>query len=447
MNAVQKPLTIVQLTAANLMRLKCVTIRPDGSLVVLGGQNSQGKSSVLAAIAMALGGGDEACSTPVRRGEERAEVVVDLGDLIVKRTFTAAGGSALQVSNREGLRYGSPQAVLDALCSRLSFDPLAFARAKPADQLKTLRELLGLDFTQADADRAQLYAERTAANKHARELAMRAEAMPQHEAPEEEFSAAEINEERERAIATNKANAASRAKAANLRNEMLGESQLADKFAEDERAILDKIAALQQQAAECARRSLEARERSVKLASEMADADESVRSLVDIDLAPFRQRLADVDIINKRVRDNRARARADADAAAASAKVAQLTAAIERIDAEKAARVAAATMPIAGLGFEGDTVTLNGLPLDVASQAERIKVSCAIGLALNPRLKILLIRDGSLLDHDSLRLVAEMAAAAGGQCWIERVEQDAETTVLIEDGMVREPAPAEAAAP
>lgn len=79
-------------------------------------------------------------------------------------------------------------------------------------------------------------------------------------------------------------------------------------------------------------------------------------------------------------------------------------------------------------------VTLNGLPLDQASAAERLRVSVAIRLAMNPRLRVLLIRDANLMDRESMRLVAEMARAAGAQLRLERVEVDDQATVLIEDG-------------
>lgn len=120
------PLQIVELRASNVKRLTAVTIRPDehGNLVVLSGRNGAGKSSVLDAIAMALGGREQIPAEPIRRGADRAEVVVDLGELVVRRTFTPSGGGTLVVSNRDGARFQSPQTMLDALVGRLTFDPL-----------------------------------------------------------------------------------------------------------------------------------------------------------------------------------------------------------------------------------------------------------------------------------------------------------------------------------
>ena len=156
MSASSPPLTIVELRASNVKRLVAVTIRPDhqGNLVVLGGANGAGKTSVLDAITMALGGREQIPPEPIRRGAEHAEIVVDLGEIVVRRTFTAAGGGSLTVSNKEGARFQSPQTLLDKLYGTLSFDPLAFARQDPKTQAETLRKLLGLGAgSQPDIDR------------------------------------------------------------------------------------------------------------------------------------------------------------------------------------------------------------------------------------------------------------------------------------------------------
>ncbi len=94
-------------------------------------------------------------------------------------------------------------------------------------------------------------------------------------------------------------------------------------------------------------------------------------------------------------------------------------------------------MPVPGLGFSETEVTLNGIPLSQSSSAEQLRVGLAIAIAANPNMKVMLIRDGSLLDEDSLRLVEESAKAAGAQVWIERVSSTG-CTVVIEDGQVKE---------
>ena len=107
-------------------------------------------------------------------------------------------------------------------------------------------------------------------------------------------------------------------------------------------------------------------------------------------------------------------------------------------DAAKAAAIAAAKMPVDGIGFGDGIVTLNGIPFDQASQAEQISTSMALAMAANPRLRIVLIRDAALLDDDSWKIVTETAEKYDCQVWLETVNSDRPGAIVIEDGHVRQ---------
>ena len=111
---------------------------------------------------------------------------------------------------------------------------------------------------------------------------------------------------------------------------------------------------------------------------------------------------------------------------------------MEARDAEKRAAVAAAKFPVEGLGFGDGIVMLNGVPFDQASAAETLKVSVAIGMAANPKLRVILIRDGSLLDEDSRAQISAMAKESDYQLWIEVAGRGEATGFVIEDGQVVE---------
>ena len=90
------------------------------------------------------------------------------------------------------------------------------------------------------------------------------------------------------------------------------------------------------------------------------------------------------------------------------------------------------------MGVDGDLqVTLDGLPFNQASSAQQLRCSVAMGLAFNPKLRVMVIEDGSLLDEDSLAILSEMADEADAQVWIERVSEGEECTVIIEDGIIK----------
>jgi DNA repair exonuclease SbcCD ATPase subunit len=155
---------IIRLEAQNIKRLSAVSIEPnaDASVVVLAGENEAGKSSVIDAIEMALAGDRVSPPEPIRRGRTKAKVVVDLGDMIVTRRYTDKG-SSLVIENRDGLRYKSPQTLLDGFYNNLTFDPLAFAESK--EQPTILRRLVGLDTSDLDDARKRFFEARTITNR------------------------------------------------------------------------------------------------------------------------------------------------------------------------------------------------------------------------------------------------------------------------------------------
>lgn len=106
---------IIELKAENIKRIKAVEIKPKDNLVIISGKNDQGKSSVLDSIWYALSWGDGRKKTPkpIRKGEDKAKVRIDLGDIIVTRNWTDNEKSYLKVENKEGMQYKSPQQLLD----------------------------------------------------------------------------------------------------------------------------------------------------------------------------------------------------------------------------------------------------------------------------------------------------------------------------------------------
>ena len=141
--------------------------------------------------------------------------------------------------------------------------------------------------------------------------------------------------------------------------------------------------------------------------------------------------------VNAKVRSNRARADVARRLELKRAASKGLTENLAKVEAERAARLVATQFPIPGLGITDEGVTFGGIPFEQASSSERLKVSVAIGLAANPKLRVLLIRNGNLLDTDSLAQLAEQIDAAGAQVWMEFVTSSADgMAVMIEDGHV-----------
>ncbi len=415
---------ITKLISENVKRIKAVEIKPDGSLVIVGGRNAQGKTSVLDSIQMALGGEKSLPAKPIREGEDKARVVLALDDLVVTRTFTDKG-SYLKVEGADGAVVKSPQAMLDKLVGRLSFDPLEFSRMDRKAQLETLKALVGLDFASLDADKKSAYDMRTDVNREAKKLQARIQAMPRHDdAPAEEVSISKLVEELRRRQEANQANDARRRQLdAEKRQVASLEAQLASRL-EEMRRLQAAVKAI---------------EKEIQGAKEgLLRESEDVLKLVDLDVRVLQDQLAGAEDLNRKIRENRARSQALQELRKIQKDADRHTQRIEEIDRAKKEALAAAKFPVDGLAFDEEAVTYKSLPFDQASSAEQLRVSVGMGLALHKDLKVTLIRDGSLLDEGNLKLIAEMAEAAGAQVWLERVGEGAECSVVIEDGAVKE---------
>ena len=114
------------------------------------------------------------------------------------------------------------------------------------------------------------------------------------------------------------------------------------------------------------------------------------------------------------------------------------TDAIEAREQQKRDAIAAADLPVPGLGFTDDGLTWDGHPFEQASMAAKLRVGVALAMASNPRLRVLRIRDGSLLSEKSMAVIAEMAEANDFQVWVELVDTSGRVGFVLEDGTVRD---------
>ena len=423
---------IISLQAENFKRLKAIDITPEGNTVVIAGRNGQGKTSVLDAIWLALGGGGAAKESetirPIRAGENRASVTVDLGDIKVTRSWSEKG-STLKVEGRDGAVFKSPQALLDGMIGRLSFDPLAFSRMSPAEQRKTLISLvdLGFDPDLMETERKRLYDERTDINRDLKSMEARRDALPTSDpdTPAEEVSLKDLLAEAQAAVTE-------KAENDKLRAELVSKRET--------------LAALKSDIAEL-RRQLSLKEEQLHdLIVDGQCLKVQVESLIDPDIEAINRKIADIESINARALNVKERRALEKQVEEMKDSSDERTKRIEELDEMKRYALAAAKFPVAGLGFDEDGVMFGGIPFAQCSAAERMKVSLAMAAALNPKIRVIRVNDGSLLDSESMAEVERMAVEHDMQVWIERVDESGKVGILIEDGEVAITGGGEAAA-
>lgn len=155
------------------------------------------------------------------------------------------------------------------------------------------------------------------------------------------------------------------------------------------------------------------------------------------EVAPLVQRLTAADETNKAVRAKLQRRELEKELQTYATFAQRATNRIAELDEKREQALSAASFPIDGLSFDDEGVLYNGVPFAQASAAERLRVSVAMAMAMNPQVRVIRITDGSLLDSDNLRLIETMAKDKDFQVWIERVDESGEVGVVIEDGQVK----------
>ena len=392
---------IIKLVAENVKRIEAVEIEPDGTLQIIGGKNAQGKTSVLDAIWLALGGGAASRETekPVRKGQTEARVELDLDDLVIERTWKG-DKTSLKIRAKDGSTYSSPQTMLDSLVGRLSFDPLEFTRLHPKAQLEALLQVVdlgGYDPEKAAAERKSLYDLRLEVGRKARDLG-HADIDPDVGTEvREEVSASELVRELQEASEQTRRQQADREKLTRVEAEI---------------------------------------KRLKKEAKHLRKAIEDHPRIPDPE--KLQDRIDRIDQENRAIRANNHALGIQAERERLDAEYEQYTTQIEKVDEKRAKALAKAKMPVKGLSFDEDGVLYGGVPFSQASAAEQIRVSLAMAMSMNPELRVIRILDGSLLDKDNLKLIRDMAKDQDYQVWIERVGDADKAAVIIEDGRVRD---------
>jgi chromosome segregation ATPase len=426
---------IVKLKAENFKKLSAVEINPEGNTVLITGKNGAGKSSVLDAIVAALGGKTKTPEKPIRDGQERAEVVVSLPQFVVRRIFTQKG-SRLEITNADGFKADSPQTLLDNLLGEISFDPMEFVNmgrtaAGKRDRRRILMEMLHLDFSDINAQIEAIKQKRSEAKRDRERFEIELEKTPFTEGlPETEINSSDLMSRLQQAMDQNANLNQLRISLQSFQQQILSyDDRIAmqkNRIEQAEKQLADMRAELQ--------KSVEKRDDIVRQAEKCRTAIETF-DLIDIN--EVKNSIASVEETNKKIRDNCQRKTLEKFVEQKKSEFSLLGKQIEELEREKAKRLSAAKFPVNGLSVSEDDILLDGIPLDQVNDAKKLEVGIAISMALNPKLKVILMK-GNDLDSESMRAISRMAKDNDYQLWIEKVDESGKVGIYIEDGHIAE---------
>lgn len=412
---------ITALEAENVKRIKAVALTPSPTgLTLVGGNNNQGKTSVLDALAWALGGDRFRPDAAQRDGAVApAHLKVTLSNgVIVERKGKNA---SLTVTDPTGRRSG--QQLLNAFVEPLALDLPRFMEASDKEKADILLRIIGIgaELHTRDLEIKGLYDKRTFTGQLATQKKHFAEELISYpEAPDEPVSASDLIRQQQDILARNGENQ-------RKRNQF---AQLTDLLERQKKVVADLEFQLSTE-----------KQRLTTMQADVKIAQTSAADLQDESTAELEASIRDIEETNRKVRANLEKARAEDEAAQYASDYDKLTGQIEDKRAERMALLNGADLPLPGLSVEDGVLTYNGKRWRDMSGSDQLRVAAAIVRRLNPDCGFVLLDKLEQMDMTTLQEFSAWLEAEGLQAIATRVSTGSECQIIIEDGMVKDAEP------
>ena len=402
-------LKINKLEIENVKRIKAVKLEPkENGLTIIGGNNNQGKTSVLDSIAWALGGEKYKPSQAAREGSvipPTLHIVMNNG-LIVERK---GKNSSLKVTDPSGQKAG--QQLLNEFVEQLALDLPKFMESSGREKARTLLQIIGVgdQLDTLDKEEKELYNERLYIGRTADQKEKFAKEQPYYpDAPKELISPSELIRQQQEILAQNGENQRKRERLHELEQEY-------QKVNEQMEMLLRKQAEIE---------------------SSLVIARKSAADLHDESTAELEESIFNIEKINRKVRANLDKDKAEDDAREYRNQYNSLTQKIEQIRDQKVKLLDSANLPLPELSVKDGELIYKGQQWDNMSGSDRLKVSTAIVRKLNPKCGFVLLDKLEQMDLDTLKEFGGWLEAEGLQAIATRVSTGGECSIIIEDGYV-----------
>lgn len=412
---------INKLEIENVKRIKAVKIEPTANgLTIIGGNNNQGKTSVLDSIAWALGG-DKYRPSNAQNSDSvippYLHIVMNNG-LVVERK---GKNSDLKVTDPDGQKGG--QQLLNEFVEQLAIDLPKFMEASGKEKANTLLQIIGVGprLAEMEQQEKELYYQRTSIGRIADQKKKFAKEQPYYpEAPKELISPSDLIKQQQEILARNGENQKKR--------DRLNEITM------NKHRVFDDIGRLDEQIVTLQKQKEQLVEEYNQAVRDEEIAQKTVLELQDESTAELEENLADIEEINRKVRANLDKDKAEEDAQNYVGQYDALTAELTKVREEKTKLLDNAELPLPGLSVAEGELIYNGQKWDNMSGSDRLKVSTAIVRKLNPKCGFVLLDKLEQMDLDTLREFGDWLEAEGLQAIATRVSTGGECSIIIEDG-------------
>ena len=416
---------IMALEAENIKRIKAVALTPSPTgLTIVGGNNNQGKTSVLDALAWALGGDRFRPDAAQRDGAVApAHLKVRLSNgVVVERKGKNA---SLTVTDPTGRRSG--QQLLNAFVEPLALDLPRFMEASDKEKADILLRIIGIgtELHTRDLEIKALYDKRTFTGQLAAQKKHFAEELISYpDAPEEPVSASDLIRQQQEILARNGENQRKR-------------NQL-DKLIDEKNQLNFTLRDLDEKIEDLKEEYEQTQAKFTDLEKQIFQARKSAAQLQDESTAELEASIRDIEEINQKVRANLEKSRAEDEAARYASDYDKLTEAITRKRADRMALQNGADLPLPELSVEDGALTYKGKHWRDMSGSDQLRVAAAIVRRLNPDCGFVLLDKLEQMDMTTLQEFSAWLEAEHLQAIATRVSTGSECQIIIEDGMVKD---------
>lgn len=414
---------INKLEIENVKRVKAVKLKPsDTGLTIIGGNNNQGKTSVLDAITWALGGNRYKPSNATREGSvipPNLKITMSNG-LVVERK---GKNSDLKVIDSRGEKAG--QQLLDSFVEELALNLPKFMNQTSKEKATTLLQIIGVGdkLAELEGKEREVYNQRHAIGQIADQKEKYAkEQIYYPDVPDEIISASDLIKKQQEILAKNGQNQTHRRNLRELETNQLLDQEKYDQIAAKIEELLNEKSKLGS--------SINTRAEQIELAKK------TVEELQDESTAELEASIENIEQTNEKIRANLSKEKAEEDAQEYRDQYSRLTTEITNLREQKRELLDNANLPLEGLSVEDGELIYKGFKWDSMSGADQLKVSTAIVRKLNPKCGFVLMDKLEQMDLDTLKDFGSWLEKEGLQVIATRVSKGDECSIIIEDGYV-----------
>lgn len=398
--------TVKSLQVENVKRIEKVVVSPRGYAVKVAGPNAAGKSSLIDAIRYTLEGRSAMDEMPIRDGQQKAKIVCDFGEFEITRSITQKG-TTVTVKTEDG-KVASPQKFIDGLLAGAATDAMYFFQKTVKEQSNIIGKVAGVDLAFFDEQIEELRADAklARADLSASRATLNAFERPDPDTPDEEIDIAELREKQNQAFHARRKRRAAEEDLSQVEREL--------------KSLQEEIAQREQE-----------RANYLKVLDELPEP---------VDMEELDRQLRAANSLNEKIRVRVGYENTRKKVESETAKLEELSSAIDEAVAAKKSAIESADMPIVGISVDDEHgVCYKGVPINQISASEKIMVGVAVVSKLIPEdgLRVLRVKDASLIDSVGMETIEKLAELNKVQVWLELVrdaDDQGNNTIFIRDG-------------